>query len=518
MKKINTDISCLTFILPVIYFMVQAILDKKYLFLILAVLGMIFWTKENYDVQLNAAKMTEIDREIWAEKERDSCIALTVILWVSYVGIYDIKQISGILSLYKYFVWIIIWIFVCTALDRINNFLIASHLKLTAGLLLAFFAPYVFRYKALGLLIQGSMVIVLMTYFVAMKRYLCRKTDKRKSLILPGLYICASGVLFGYTLFSFYFWKQMDTFYYHPLAVIKVHWIIPVAVAIAAITTMLNMENYSERYLGGGLFLLLFFYFIYQGGWIKEFSIMGILIGILLGEWLIKVLNQQGFLKKNWGVPVFYIFWIPIAYLLEESVVKKKYLILFLAIVMVLLVKNIVEETEEIKRTSFLKIFLALPYLILIFEYGSRENKNILMLSGGTLITVLWFVKVAYFKGTPKGKKAAGSIAFLCLCVIIPVLVSVKRVKEDAKYPEYHLSTEADGLSVGAELTVNLNGFKKGTNVKFDWGNGNVEKGQGNKGLKTTIKSGHLKMTVSEKQKEERIYHKFFLIWDVNKK
>ena len=93
MKKTNTIVCGIAFAIPVIYFAVQAFLDKKYLFLILAAMGMIFLAGQMKKIYANESAMTESAQGIWAERETDICIALTALLWVSYIC----NSLNGIL-------------------------------------------------------------------------------------------------------------------------------------------------------------------------------------------------------------------------------------------------------------------------------------------------------------------------------------------------------------------------------------------------------------------------------------
>ncbi len=520
MKKTNTVVCGIAFALPVIYFAVQAFLDKKYLFLVLAVAGMLFWIRQVNKISSNEAAMTEAAQMIWTEKEVDICTALATLLWVSYVCFNDFSQIMTIVSAFRIFLWIIIWLILCSLLDQIKNTLVAIHLKAVVGLLLAFVAGHLFSYTAPALMTQGYLSVLIAVYLISVKRYLSRESTERKALKFTSLYRCAAVILLAYTVFAGFRQDQLANLYYTPLSVIKIHWIVPVAIAVATVIMMINLNNRAERCLAGNLFLLLIYYFAFQVGWLEKFSGIGILCGCLIAGWLAELLGKQGILNGAVGIPVFYILWIPAAYLLEESVVKGKYQLLVLAAIAVLLIKETAEGTDLAKKQSILKILLVFPYLILIWEYGSRENVELyklLSVTGITIVILLCFLIFTYPRQNFWKKqinKSAAFTVFFCICVLVPLLIAARGIYSDEKYPEYFLSADAGELSVGTGITVNMNGFKEDTSVTFDWGDGQVEELQGNTALATTIKSNHLRITAVDERGQKRLYHKFWLLWN----
>lgn len=519
MKKTNTIACGIAFALPVLYFGGQAFLNGKYLFIILATAGLLFWTSQIKKVYVNEEAMTEEAQGIWVEKEADICVALTALLWVSYIGVYDIKQIPENLSEYKVFIWIPMWLIVCRLLDGIKNSLVTIHLKAVVGLALAFFSYYILEDNAPVLLIQGYMSILGMVYLVSVKRYLRRGVEERQGLKFTSLYRGAAVILFSYTMFATYYWYCLSMLYYRPLSIVRVHWLVLAAMTIVAVVMMINIKNLPERCMAGNIFLILIYYFAVRRGYATEFSIVGILSACLLAGWLAELLYQQRIIKGVEGIPLFYIFYLPVAYLLTESAVKGKHLIFFLIAVAVLLIKEVVDRAEVTKKTSILKILLIIPYLILIFEYGSKENRNMLLLAGFTVFILIIFVllTVQQENGSRKvrSKKTAAWIIFIGCWILIPLLAAVKCIREDRKYPEYFFKADTEELSIGTEIALNLNGFNENAVVCLDWGEGQMEKLQGNTELATTIKSGHLKLTVREKGGEEYTYHKFFLLWNL---
>lgn len=521
MKKTNTIVCGIAFALPVIYFAVQAFLDKKYLFLILAAVGMIFWIRQVNKIYSNEAAMTEKAQKIWTEKEVDICTALAALLWVSYMCVYDFSHILTIISAYQVFLWIVIWLVLCRLMDTIQNTLIVIHLKAAGALILAFFSGRLFQYTVPAIMSQGFFMIIGAVYLISIKRYLSRDVTERKGLKFSSLYRSAAAVMSAFTIFAGFQQNQLAQIYYTPLAVIKIHWIVPAAIAAAAMMMMINLNNRAERCLAGNLFLLLLYYLVFQAGWTEKFSAMGILCGCLIAGWLAELLDRKGILNGAAGIPVFYLLWLPAAYLLEESVVKGKYPLLVLAAVAVFLIKEAEEGTDSTKTQSVLKVLLILPYLMLIWEYGSRENielHKLLFVTGITIVILLCFIKLTYPKQNSWTKrihhKSAVYIVFFCACILIPLLAAARGIQSDQKYPEYFLSADAGELSVGTGMTVNLNGFKESTAVTFDWGDGQIEEVQGNTALATTIKSNHLTITAVDEVGQKHSYHKFWLIWD----
>lgn len=518
MKKTNTIVCGIAFAIPVAFFAVQAFLDKKYLFLILAAAGAVFLVSQIKKVYANESAMTEGAQEIWAERETDICIALAVLLWMSYICVPFIQQIPEILTQYMTYIWIFVWLAVCAALDRIRISLVSIHLKAATGVLLAFFAQRMLGYAPPVLLTQGYLVLLGMVYLVSLKRYLCRGTSERKGLKFKSLYRCAAVLLFSFTLFAAYQSEQLELICRNPLSVVKIHWIVPLVMTIAAATMIINVKNRAERCMAGNLLLILLYYLAFQLGWVERFSVVGLLVSCIFAGWLAELLDKQGILKGAGGIPIFYVLWLPAAFLFTESVVKGKYPILFLAAYAALLIKECVDGTNIEKKHYIRMILLIVPYWMMISEYGSRENKNILPLAIMTTIILLAFGFLLNSGEKSQEKQAAGKktaeTVLLCCFILAPLLVAAEGIRQDQKYVECLLNADSRDLEIGTKITINLNGFEEETAVRLDWGDGQVEELQGNTGLETGIKSGHLKITAGEGE-EERSFHRFFLLWDM---
>lgn len=518
MKKTNTIVCGIAFAIPVIYFAVQAFLDKKYLFLILAAMGMIFLAGQMKKIYANESAMTESAQGIWAERETDICIALTALLWVSYICVNRIEQIPDIFSGYMFYIWIAAWLAVCALLDGIKVSLITIHLKAAAGILLSVFIPRILKYDPPVLLTQGYLAIIGMAYLVSLKRYLRRGFAERKGLKFKSLYRCTAVLLFCFTLFAVFQKEQLEVLLRNPLSVVRIHWIVPAVMTVVAVILMTNTKNRAERCLAGMLFLILLYYLAFQVGWVTVFSVTGMLSSCLFAGWLAEMLEQQGIMRGAAGIPVFYMLWLPGAYLLTESIVKGKYVILFLVVLAVLLIKESVDGTDVAKKRSIGMVLMVIPYQILIFEYGSRENRNMLPLAGMTLAVLLAFVVLINPKENswkkPTAEKKFVETILICCFILTPLLAAAGGIRQDRKYVECFPDAAAETLTVGTGITINLNGFEEETTVKLDWGDGQVEELQGNTGLETEIKSGHLKITAGEGE-EERSFHQFFLLWDM---
>lgn len=520
MKKNNITVCGIAFALPVIYFSIQAFLDRKYLFLIAAAAGMAFWIRQTCKDQNQASEIKQIN---WIEKETDLCVALGILLWTSYVCMYDLGQIEYVISGYNSFLWIPGWLLVCRLLDGIKNTVVTIHLKTVVGWLLAVFAGKILMYRMPTLLIFAFVGILGMAYLIALKRYLCRQPEEKEGLRFVSLYRATAVVLVSFTLLTGFRPDLLSAVFYDPLSVIRVHWTVFLAVTAAAVMLMVNAESRAWRCLAGEMFLVLFYCLAYQKGLVNRFSIPGILCGCLLVGWIAEVLDRQRIFKGAAGIPVFFLLSVPGVCLIEESIVKGKYSILILAILGILLIKRSVDGTDPAKTRSVIQIIVILPYLMLVFAYGSKINRNLfltLVLAGITVAVLAVFMKITrqeenIWKNSGRAASLAG-IVFTAFLTLLPLASAAVSVWTDPMYPEYFLRGDTAEFSVGTEMVVAMNGFPQNTEIQLDWGDGKKEKQQGNAEISTAIKSSHLKITATDQNGEKRTYHRFFLVWNMN--
>lgn len=520
MKKNNITVCGIAFALPVIYFSVQAFLDRKYLFLIAAAAGMAFWIRQTCKDQNPASEIKQIN---WIEKETDLCVALGILLWTSYVCVYDFVQIELVISGYNSFLWIPGWLLVCRLLDRIKNTVVTIHLKTAAGWLFAVFAGKILMYQMPTLLIFTFLGILGITYLIAMKRYLCRQPEENTGLRFVSLYRATAVILVSFTLLAGFRPDLLSAVFYDPLSVIRIHWTVFLAITAAAVMLMINAENRTGRCLAGEILLVVLYCLAFQEGVVNSFSVPGILCGCLLAGWIAEILDRQRIFKGAAGIPVFFLLSVPGVCLIEESIVKGKYSILLLAVLGMLLIKRAVDGTDPAKTRSVVQVIVILPYFMLIFAYGSKTNRNLfltLVLAGITVAVLSVFMKITCQEEKIRhhaGKAAsAAGIVIIAFLTFLPLASAAVNVWTDPMYPEYVLRSDTVEFSIGTEMVVVMNGFPQNTEVQLDWGNGQKEKQQGNAEISTAIKSSHLKITATDQDGEKRIYHRFFPVWNMN--
>lgn len=524
--KMNKKMVYAVFTLLTLYYVIQGWTDKKYMFVVVAAFTVVFVYRKVICRQ-KPEVVSMVTQRQEKESETDIYIGAGVFIWIMYNYMFSAGMFSGFLQNLKYRMTALIWIpllfLVYMILDKFaGNMWLNIHLKAVSGIVLLHFMLNRDG-KFPSYLIYGNMVIVGVTYLTALKRTLNRdEAEKGKHYF--SLYAVSCTILTAYLVLFLNSIGNVERIITESIfTVIQPSWFLLAALAVVAGLKFISQEaNWMQRCTGGSIFLFLIYYLLEEKG-LLQYSLMGFLLSVLFADFMAEWLYKYGYLRGKLGIPVFYILYIPVMVIICESVGKGRIgmgVVLLIGTFLIIAAKN---WNVQLKKKEFWFILGSIPYFLLITAKSNLENGNYLMIFIMTMFLLAMYVSLEKWneeRETPNTNAAVwnAKTIFLCICIMIPLLLTARIEMMDDIYMDIRLENELGPLSIGNRVTGSVKGNDKIEKVSFEWGNGEKDSFYTKIGIMSIIRDNRLTVHAKKADGEEYIFKKYFLLWDMKEK
>lgn len=522
--KMNKKIVYAILALLTLYYVLQGWTDKKYLFVAAAVLGAVFVYKKVICRQ-EPAVVNMVTQRKAKESEMDTYIGTGVLLWIIYNYMPDGAQVKTFFQFWASrkpaFIWILLLFAAYMVLDKFaGNIWLNIHLKAISGILLIHFILNR-NGNFPSYLIYGNMIIVGVTYLTALKRTLTRdETEKGNHYF--SLYAASCVMLAAYLVLFLYSIGDVERILAESFfQVITPSWFLLAALAAVAGLKFISREaNWMQRCTGGSIFLFLIFYILQEKG-LLQYSFLGFLLSVLLADFMAEWLYKYGYLKGKFGIPVFYVLYLPVMVIICESRGKGRTgmsVVLLIAAFLIIAAKN---WNSKLKKKEFWFVLGSIPYFLLITAKSNLENENYIIVFVMTALLLGIFLNVEKWNDSRQKPKANADVwngknLFFCICIMLPLLLTARIEMADDIFMDIRLDNELGPLSIGNGVTGSVKGNDKVEKVIFEWGNGKKDSFYPKIGIKTIVRDNRLTIRAKEADGKEYVFKKYFLLWDIS--
>lgn len=526
--KMNKKIVYAILALLTLYYVLQGWTDKKYLFVAAAALGAVFVYKKVICRQ-EPAVVNMVTQRRAKESETDTYIGTWVLLWIMYNYIPDGAQVKMFLQLLapwkQAFICILLLFAAYMVLDKFaGNIWLNIHLKAVSGILLIHF-----MLNRSGnfpsYLIYGNMIIVGVTYLTALKRTLTRdETEKGNHYF--SLYAASWVMQAAYLVLFLYSIGDAERMLAESLfQVITPSWFLLAALAAVAGLKFISREaNWMQRCTGGSIFLFLIFYILQEKG-LLQYSFLGFVLSVLLADFMAEWLYKSGYLKGKFGIPVFYVLYLPVMVIICESTGKGRTgmsVVLLIAAFLIIAAKN---WNSKLEKKELWFILGSIPYFLLITAKSNLENENYIIIFVMTALLLGIYLNMEKWDDSRQKAKANtnahanvwnGKNLFFCICIMLPLLITARIERADDIFMDIRLDNELGPLSIGNGVSGSVEGNNKVEKVIFEWGNGEKDSFYPEIGIKTIVRDNRLTIRAKETDGKEYVFKKYFLLWDMS--
>lgn len=501
------------YVLFVLYYLIQGIIDEKYLFVMTATVGLIVMLYKYWN------QSAVIEDRAFLETENDTYIIWGIIMWVSYNYLYKIEMLSAVTDYLMFAFWIVLLLLANILIDRLKQtpLIFSIHIKAIIAVLLV---------QTLqngsgnmnNILVFGYFTIIGITYAIALKRVLIRdnkKTEDRLESLYRGSIVC----LASYFVVAISDMEAARMLIYRPLEVVQFNWffiVLLIWISAAKISVVKDQGRWMYFSQAGQILCVVLNLVMVKQEKIM-FTLIGLIISCLLAEWLVNWMINSKYIKEDYNIVIIYLLYLPMMFIINDTFAKQRsdmMLVLMLSILVLAIVKRQkVHESDQ----SMMMFFLFLSYFIMLASKDSFLNINTLILLAVTAIIVTCYLKVSAFKKLKWIEDPSYDIhrkILNCILILLPLLVTVKNIQKDNTYLYLEFMGEYQSLSIGNTITGGIYGDEF-SSVVLDWGNGIGEKCNDSSLIQTTIKSNCLIVTATDSEGNEHVYKKYYLLLDM---